>query len=140
MDESTHSNQSVLRQYVEQREVDSALDHLHVLFSAEEKFYPCCQDYISGSHLLPSEASDRMNESWRRKLCEWMYQVVDHFGFDREVSVKGFIQNQSCDSSANCTMMMLTFFRFDFSKIQSFMCIGCCDRSELPRPVSRISQ
>ena len=25
-----------------------------------------------------------MNEIWREKICEWSYQVVDHFDFSRE--------------------------------------------------------
>ena len=28
---------------------------------------------------------DRVNEAWRRKLCEWSFEVVDHFGMEREV-------------------------------------------------------
>ena len=30
-------------------------------------------------------APDRVNEAWRRKLCEWSFEVVDHFGMEREV-------------------------------------------------------
>ena len=28
---------------------------------------------------------NRINESWRRKICEWKYQIVDYYGIDREV-------------------------------------------------------
>jgi lipoyl(octanoyl) transferase len=27
----------------------------------------------------------RINEFWREKICEWSYQVIDHFDFNREV-------------------------------------------------------
>mmetsp|Transcript_23015 Transcript_23015/g.25377 ORF Transcript_23015/g.25377 Transcript_23015/m.25377 type:complete len:414 (+) Transcript_23015:62-1303(+) len=27
----------------------------------------------------------RVNENWRQKICEWSFNVVDHFKFDREV-------------------------------------------------------
>eukprot|EP00581_Thalassiosira_minuscula_P007342 CAMPEP_0183703522 /NCGR_PEP_ID=MMETSP0737-20130205/1238_1 /TAXON_ID=385413 /ORGANISM="Thalassiosira miniscula, Strain CCMP1093" /LENGTH=343 /DNA_ID=CAMNT_0025930291 /DNA_START=136 /DNA_END=1167 /DNA_ORIENTATION=+ len=32
-----------------------------------------------------SSASSQINELWREKICEWCYQVVDHFDFNREV-------------------------------------------------------
>jgi Cyclin, N-terminal domain len=32
-----------------------------------------------------SSQSNGINESWREKICEWSYQVVDHFDFSREV-------------------------------------------------------
>jgi len=30
-------------------------------------------------------SSSSINETWREKICEWSYQVVDHFDFSREV-------------------------------------------------------
>ncbi|KAL7436766.1 hypothetical protein ACHAXM_005312 [Skeletonema potamos] len=30
-------------------------------------------------------SSSQINELWREKICEWCYQVVDHFDFNREV-------------------------------------------------------
>jgi hypothetical protein len=32
-----------------------------------------------------SSASSGINEVWREKICEWSYQVIDHFDFSREV-------------------------------------------------------
>ena len=26
-----------------------------------------------------------VNEDWRSKICEWSYQVIDHFDYDREI-------------------------------------------------------
>jgi Cyclin, N-terminal domain len=32
-----------------------------------------------------SSISSIINDTWREKICEWSYQVVDHFDFSREV-------------------------------------------------------
>lgn len=32
-----------------------------------------------------NSSSSQINEMWREKICEWCYQVVDHFDFNREV-------------------------------------------------------
>ena len=32
-----------------------------------------------------SSTNTTINELWREKICEWCYQVVDHFDFNREV-------------------------------------------------------
>lgn len=32
-----------------------------------------------------SSSSSSINELWREKICEWSYQVIDHFDFSREV-------------------------------------------------------
>ena len=32
-----------------------------------------------------SQSSGEINETWREKICEWSYQVIDHFDFSREV-------------------------------------------------------
>eukprot|EP00579_Thalassiosira_antarctica_P011732 CAMPEP_0201913776 /NCGR_PEP_ID=MMETSP0903-20130614/4138_1 /ASSEMBLY_ACC=CAM_ASM_000552 /TAXON_ID=420261 /ORGANISM="Thalassiosira antarctica, Strain CCMP982" /LENGTH=329 /DNA_ID=CAMNT_0048449041 /DNA_START=135 /DNA_END=1124 /DNA_ORIENTATION=- len=37
-----------------------------------------------GNHSSSSD-SDQINELWRGKICEWCYQVVDHFDFNRDV-------------------------------------------------------
>ena len=34
---------------------------------------------------LTSSPSPKLNELWRDKICEWCYQVVDHFDVKREV-------------------------------------------------------
>ena len=48
------------------------------------------QDGICGVDDLASSSSSSqssydINETWREKICEWSYQVVDHFDFSREV-------------------------------------------------------
>jgi lipoyl(octanoyl) transferase len=32
-----------------------------------------------------STSASGINEVWREKICEWSYQVIDHFDFSREV-------------------------------------------------------
>jgi len=39
----------------------------------------------SVSSSATSVASSGINEIWREKICEWSYQVIDHFEFSREV-------------------------------------------------------
>ena len=74
------------------REHESSTEHIQVLLAAECEAYPCCKDYLSASSSRQSSSPNSnshhdggINEAWRRKLCEWCYEVVDHFGFDREV-------------------------------------------------------
>jgi Cyclin, N-terminal domain len=33
-----------------------------------------------------SSSQSGINEVWREKICEWSYQVIDHFDFSREVA------------------------------------------------------
>lgn len=40
----------------------------------------------SNNHSLAlSSRSSLINEVWREKICEWSYQVVDHFDYSREL-------------------------------------------------------
>ena len=32
-----------------------------------------------------SSSASGINEVWREKICEWSYQVIDHFDFSREI-------------------------------------------------------
>lgn len=32
-----------------------------------------------------SSSCASINEGWREKICEWSYQVIDHFDFNREI-------------------------------------------------------
>ncbi|KAL7533147.1 hypothetical protein ACHAXR_005069 [Thalassiosira sp. AJA248-18] len=38
-----------------------------------------------GASSSGGSSSSQINELWREKICEWCYQVVDHFDFNREV-------------------------------------------------------
>jgi lipoyl(octanoyl) transferase len=49
--------------------------------SEGEEYSSCGLDSLGPS----SQSSYDINETWREKICEWSYQVVDHFDFSREV-------------------------------------------------------
>lgn len=68
------------------RDFEDAMEHLRALRAQETEHYPTCHDYLQVSNLVPpDQVSERVNEGWRRKICEWSFEVVDHFNFDREV-------------------------------------------------------
>ncbi len=56
----------------------------HVMLKQESAQYSPCFDYLS-VHRDLQPSSEHVNENWRRKICEWAFEVTDHFGFDREV-------------------------------------------------------
>lgn len=68
---------------------EDTVDYLNVLLNRELHVYFPPSDYLStiqwSSTSSSSQDTDPVSEVWRRKLCEWSYEVVDHFGFDREV-------------------------------------------------------
>lgn len=66
------------------RDYDSTVEHLRALLDQESQTYSPCTDYLALFEASPISSSERVSDSWRRKLCEWCYEVVDHFGFDRE--------------------------------------------------------
>ena len=59
-------------------------DHLRVLLESESHNYSPCKNYLDLFEASSVNSSERVSDSWRRKLCEWCYEVADHFGFDRE--------------------------------------------------------
>ena len=84
------------------------LERLEVLLEVQDESYRTI-DYLNPSHqqilqqryendpsvfdwqsgFTPSTSSNSsqsgINEVWREKICEWSYQVIDHFDFSREV-------------------------------------------------------
>jgi hypothetical protein len=63
---------------------EEAVDQLRAMLFQELTHYPPPKDYLNGSESSLSDC-DQVAESWRRRICEWIFEVVDHFGFDREV-------------------------------------------------------
>eukprot|EP00547_Thalassionema_nitzschioides_P016094 CAMPEP_0194234660 /NCGR_PEP_ID=MMETSP0158-20130606/2346_1 /TAXON_ID=33649 /ORGANISM="Thalassionema nitzschioides, Strain L26-B" /LENGTH=349 /DNA_ID=CAMNT_0038967923 /DNA_START=38 /DNA_END=1087 /DNA_ORIENTATION=- len=65
---------------------ENAIEELRVILHKESATYTNRFDYLAmpleDEHLT---ANDRVSEGWRRKICEWSFEVVDHFGFDRGV-------------------------------------------------------
>lgn len=72
---------------LERRNADlsEAAENLVVLLSQEAEGYALPSNYIAKASISPLNAKERVSESWRRKLCEWCFEVVDHFTYDREV-------------------------------------------------------
>jgi Cyclin, N-terminal domain len=65
-------------------------DRLTLLSQLETKFYRPSVDYLSSCAFpLPvlngHRDAEKVTEVWRQKVCEWCYQVIDHFNFNREV-------------------------------------------------------
>jgi hypothetical protein len=70
--------QSLYQEEVKGKE--TTLEYLAVLLQQEGTLYPPCEDYLSDFDAVSSSSeSDPVSESWRRKLCEWCFEVVDHF-------------------------------------------------------------
>jgi Cyclin, N-terminal domain len=53
--------------------------------STDEIMYSACGGTVNSSSCTSSASSGGINELWREKICEWSYQVIDHFDFSREV-------------------------------------------------------
>jgi len=67
------------------REIDQIIiDHIAVMLKQEKGQYAPMFDYLSINRDSQNN-NEHVNEAWRRKICEWSFEVVDHFGFDREV-------------------------------------------------------
>jgi Cyclin, N-terminal domain len=65
---------------------DASTELLGRLKTQESKHYRPLINYLSVSnHGLHHEETDRVSEIWRQKVCEWSYQVIDHYNFNREV-------------------------------------------------------
>jgi hypothetical protein len=69
-------------------------DQLQAMLTVEESRYEIPSDY-----LLKVGTRNTLNgyatSTWRGKLCEWMFEVADHFGFDREVvTVSAYIMDR----------------------------------------------
>lgn len=61
----------------------------YLLPDFQQKLTPCENESSFGtlneSGGSSQSSSGTINESWREKICEWSYQVVDHFDMSREV-------------------------------------------------------
>mmetsp|Transcript_9376 Transcript_9376/g.13960 ORF Transcript_9376/g.13960 Transcript_9376/m.13960 type:complete len:252 (-) Transcript_9376:12-767(-) len=86
------------------------LDDRFAAIRHQESVIYICQDYLSSEFQAKQAAEDTnnnglcqftsglgtgssvssstrtgINECWREKICEWSYQVIDHFDFNREI-------------------------------------------------------
>jgi hypothetical protein len=69
-------------------------DQLQAMLSIEEARYEIPMDYLLKVGTR-SALNGYANSTWRGRLCEWMFEVADHFGFDREVvSISSYIMDR----------------------------------------------
>mmetsp|Transcript_23023 Transcript_23023/g.25387 ORF Transcript_23023/g.25387 Transcript_23023/m.25387 type:complete len:360 (-) Transcript_23023:272-1351(-) len=65
---------------------EDAMEELRVIFHQESTKYSINFDYFSIECRNDQPVlNERVSDGWRRKICEWLFEVVDHFQFDREV-------------------------------------------------------
>ncbi len=60
------------------------LDRLQIMMHQEEANYRY-ESYFPGTTWEEMEHQTQLNASWREKICQWSYNVVDHFDLPREV-------------------------------------------------------
>jgi lipoyl(octanoyl) transferase len=78
------------------------------------KDFPMLSNFSVGSS--SSSSSSPINEFWREKICEWSFQVVDHFNFSREVvcvsihMLDRFLSTRSVDKNTFQLAAMTTLF------------------------------
>ncbi len=59
---------------------ESYQDELKAMLKIESTYYRPPENYLAFA-----SCKSGVNETWRRRLCEWMFEVTDHYDFDREV-------------------------------------------------------
>jgi len=74
-----------------EEEVYHCPDYLSPEFRLRQKAQPKSQVYSLASDFrsyssTTSSTSQSINEVWREKICEWIFQVVDYLNFNREVA------------------------------------------------------
>jgi Cyclin, N-terminal domain/Cyclin, C-terminal domain len=62
-----------------------ATDELKAMLRLEKIRYSTNYDYLSLNQEDKFANLERVSEEWRRRICEWSFEVVDHFSLDREV-------------------------------------------------------
>lgn len=103
-------------------------DHLSAMLQQQSNVAYGCSivDYLdlvssSGSHScdLTKNAQNRIadqdafDESWREKICEWLYDVIDHLRYDREIVaitlnyVDRYLSSYSKDSQRSINARLL---------------------------------
>lgn len=114
------------------------LERMDIMFQQEEKSYKTI-DYLAPefqkklaticdmnlivpsdspktSDSLSSNSSSGINDIWREKICEWSYQVIDHFDFSREVVsvsihyLDRFLATRPCNKKVFQLVAMTTLF------------------------------
>jgi hypothetical protein len=121
-------------------EMEDTVEHLKILLRQEELVYRPCKDYLSPLRAV-ADPSDAVSEGWRRKLCEWCYEVVDHFCFDREaVSIAlNFLDRSVAERSESAPITRREFQLLAVTSLYMALKIhGQTENSEGPRRKLRI--
>lgn len=63
---------------------DCVLDRLRAMIIQEDTHY-AYESYFPNTSWEEMELQAQLNASWREKICQWSYNVVDHFDLPREV-------------------------------------------------------
>lgn len=70
-------------------ESSSTIDEtLNAFLSKEKLYYSSSYDYLNQDN--DDGVSGTITEAWREKMCEWAYDVVDHYELERELVVIAF--------------------------------------------------
>jgi Cyclin, N-terminal domain len=113
------------------------LERMEIMFQQEEKSYKTL-DYLAPEYQsmltkrcesedpvdpgkstqasLSSTSTSGINDIWREKICEWSYQVIDHFDFSREVVsvsihyLDRFLATRPCNKKEFQLSAMTTLF------------------------------
>lgn len=62
------------------QDMETTQDELKAMLKVEAKHYTPPRNYLAFD-----SCKSGVSENWRRRLCEWMFEVTDHYDFDREV-------------------------------------------------------
>jgi Cyclin, N-terminal domain len=115
------------------------VERMEIMFQQEEKSYKTV-DYLapefqkqlasicdmnlieptvspkSSNGSLSSNSTSGINDIWREKICEWSYQVIDHFDFQRQVVsvsihyLDRFLATRPCSKKVFQLAAMTTLF------------------------------
>lgn len=83
-------------------------------FVCDEEFLDIASHEITPQNC--SSSTSGINDVWREKICEWSYQVIDHFDFSREVVsvsihyLDRFLATRRVDKKAFQLAAMTTLF------------------------------
>lgn len=93
-----------------------APDYQKMLASACDSNLSDTNESHKSSDSLTSVSTSGINDIWREKICEWSYQVIDHFDFSREVVsvsihyLDRFLATRSCNKKEFQLAAMTTLF------------------------------
>ena len=76
--------EAVFQAMVKQEDVYQTFDYLAPDFQAKLEEIPRDMPELANLSSKSSVSAGSISQNWRERICEWSYQVVDHFDFSRE--------------------------------------------------------